>query len=84
MMGDKAVPTFKSEKSHLYWAKNPFFSEKWTIFKIENLGTYFLIFHNFMNWARFSLHFWIIQWMLQPFIANGIITIIKIKNTLCV
>ena len=28
MIDDKAVPTFKSEKNHLYWTKNPFFSEK--------------------------------------------------------
>ena len=84
MTADKAVSTFKSEKSHLYWAKNPIFSEKRTIFQIENLGTYFLIFHNFRNWASFSLHLWIIQWILQPLIANGIIVVIKIKNTLCV
>ena len=82
---DKAVPTFKSEKiSSLLGKKSFFFNENWTIFEIENLGTYFLIFHSFRNLASFSPHFWIIQWMLQPLIANGIITIIKIKTTLCV
>ena len=56
----------------------------WTSVSIESLGPYFLIFYDFMNGASFSPHFWMIKWMLQPLIANGIITIIKIKNTLCV
>ena len=38
---------------------------KWSIFLVENrpsfsfvnFGTYFSIFHNFRNWASFSLHF---------------------------
>ena len=52
-------------------------------FKLKNLGTYFSIFHNFRNWATFSHHFWTIQLMLQPFITNGIIAILKIKSALC-
>ena len=53
-------------------------------FWIENLGTYFSIFHNSRNWASFSLHFWITKRILQPLITYGIITIIKVKTTLCV
>ena len=53
-------------------------------FLIENLGTCFSIFQDFRNWASFSLHFLIKQLMLQPFITNGVITIIKIKTTVCV
>ena len=52
-------------------------------FKIENLGTYILIFDNFRNWASFSPHFWIIQWKLKPLITNGITVIFKIENTVC-
>ena len=46
-------------------------------------GTYFSNFHDFRNWAQFSLHIWIMQWILQPLITYGIITIIKIKTPLC-
>ena len=60
------------------------FMQKMSFFvKIENLGTYFSIFHDFSNWASFSLHIWMIKWMLQPLTTYGIITIIKIKTPLC-
>ena len=52
-------------------------------FKIENFCTYLSIFHYFRNWASFSLHFWTIEWMLQPLIANGKTTIFKMKVTVC-
>ena len=51
--------------------------------QIENFITYLLIFHNFRSLASFSHHFWIIQWILQPLITNGIITINKIKKAVC-
>ena len=84
-MDAKAVPSFKSRKSSHYWGKNPFFFVEYgKSFLIENLGTFFSIFHNFWNLASFSPHFWIRQWMLQPLTTYGIITIIKIKAPLCV
>ena len=58
--------------------------ENGTSFYIENLGAHFSIFHDFRNWASFSHHFWIIQMKLQSSITIGIITIIKIKSSLCV
>ena len=51
--------------------------------QIENFITYLLIFHNFRSLASFSHHFWIMQWILQPLITNGIITINKIKKAVC-
>ena len=63
---------------------SPFFRGNRPSFYIVNLGTYFSIFHGFRNGAKFSLHIWIIQWMLQPLTTYGIITIIKIKAPLCV
>ena len=71
------------KKTILFGEKVHFLVKNRLSIQIENLVTQFLIFHNFRNLASFSHHFWIIQWMLQPLINNGIITIIKTKKALC-
>ena len=69
---------------HVFLGKIHFSVENRPSFSIENLGTYFSIFHDFRSWASFSLHFWIIPWMSQVLITKGIITIVKKKYPLCV
>ena len=81
MSHEKDVPSLKSRKSSLNLAKE-------FVFLLENGSSFLLniyapisqLFPNFRSWASFSLHFLIIQLILQPLITNGIITIIKIKT----
>ena len=57
--------------------------ENETAFQIENLGAYFWIFDDIRILASFSQDYWIVQLILQPFITNGIIAILKMKSVIC-
>ena len=76
------IPTL-NQFYQFFWQIIDFFFEKRTTFSLENLGTFYSIFHNLRSWASFSHPFWIIRWMLQPLTTNGMKTILEIKGLLC-